>query len=198
MGGIGGGTAMTPFRNALTAFAAIVAVFGPGSVARTQSTAQLRQWQDWCNGRNGATAEQTATGCVNLMQSEHSSSVPPAPPVPVHKTTTRTMPHPVNTQPAQAAGPSLDDNASATDFLRAASGAVAAGRLTEAKDVLERAESRVLTRSETVSAALEPSKQQLVQQIADARAALDSGDRMRTLVLIDLAIRTPDTAKPAQ
>jgi hypothetical protein len=198
MGGIGGGTAMTPFRNILTAFAAIAAVWGPGSSTRAQSAAQLRQWQDWCDGRNGTTAEQTATGCVNLMQSEHAPSVPPPPPVPVHNATTRTRPHPVNTQPAQAAGPSLDDNASATDFLQAARGAVAAGRLAEAKDALEHAESRVLTRSETIPAALKPSKQQPVQQIADARAALDSGDRMRTLGLIDLAINTTDTAQPAQ
>jgi hypothetical protein len=169
-----------------------------GADARAQSAAQLRKWQDWCDGRNGATAEQTAEGCVNLMQSKAATSVPPAPAPLEHKPIARVPPHQVATPSAAAPEPSLGDDASSADFLQAARGAIAAGRLREAKDALERAESRVLTRSESVSDALLPSRQQLVQQIADARDALQSGDRMRTLDLIDQAVRNPEIGEPAQ
>ena len=194
-----GGPPVSGIRDLAATLAAIGLSCVAAASVNAQSAAQLRQWQDWCDGRNGATAEQTAEGCVNLMQSKRASSPESPPPqAPPHKAIAHTSPRQFSTQQTMVLAPSLDDNASLTDFLQAARGAVAAGRIAEANDALERAESRVLTRSETVSAALEPSKQQLVLQIADARAALLSGDRMKTLDLIDLAMRNPEATEPSQ
>ena len=57
---------------------ALAAALG-STPALAQSAAQLRQWQDWCAGRAGATPEQTEKACVALLQSGHAMTVPAAP-----------------------------------------------------------------------------------------------------------------------
>ena len=83
--------------------------------------------------------------------------------------------------------PAVDDNAAPAAFLDAARVAIAAGRLPEATEALERAESRALVRSVRPSMASQPSRQPEVALIAGARQALAAGDRMRALELIDQA-----------
>ncbi len=84
--------------------------------------------------------------------------------------------------------PEVDENAPASVFLQAARRALAAGRGGEAQEALERAESRALDRSVRPSRAGQPSRQPVVANIAAAREALASGDRMRVLELIDTAL----------
>jgi hypothetical protein len=86
--------------------------------------------------------------------------------------------------------PDIDENAPPAAFLDAARHAIAAGRNGEAMEALERAESRALIRSVRPSLVDRPSRQPLVDRIAEARAALAGGDRMRTLELIDQALAT--------
>lgn len=84
--------------------------------------------------------------------------------------------------------PDVDADAAPTAFLDAARRALAAGRIGEAQEALERAESRALVRSVRPSRARLPSQQPLVNRIAQARAALAAGDRMQALQCIDEAI----------
>ncbi len=86
--------------------------------------------------------------------------------------------------------PEVDENASPAAFLNAARGAIAAGRVGEAMEALERAESRALIRSVRPSRAGEASRQPLVQIIAEARAKLADGDRMGALEAIERATAT--------
>ncbi len=83
----------------------------------------------------------------------------------------------------------LDEDAPAAAFLRAARQAIAAGRVSEATEALERAESRALTRDVRPSLAGQPSDQKPVETIKAARVALASGDRLAALGLIDTAIK---------
>lgn len=87
--------------------------------------------------------------------------------------------------------PVLAEDAPPAAFLAAARNAIAANRLPEAQEALERAESRALDRSVRPSAARQPSGQPLVRQIAAARQALSGGDRARAVQLIDSALRAP-------
>ena len=89
-------------------------------------------------------------------------------------------------QPLQAV---LDEDAPATAFLQAARQSIAAGRVSEAMEALERAESRALTRDVRPSLAGQPSEQKPVEAIKAARAALASGDRLATLDRIDAALK---------
>lgn len=92
--------------------------------------------------------------------------------------------------------PDIDENASPVAFLNAARRALAAGRGGEAQEALERAESRALTRAERPSRADQPSRQQVVERITEARAALATGDRMRVLELIDAALAAEAAESP--
>ncbi len=93
--------------------------------------------------------------------------------------------------------PAIDENSPPAAFLQAARAALAAGHTGEGQESLERAESRALDRSVRPSTANQPSQQSLVQQIADARGALSTGDRARAIQLIDVALRNPEATAPA-
>jgi hypothetical protein len=87
--------------------------------------------------------------------------------------------------------PTVDADAPPAAFVKAAQGAIAAGRLGEAQEAIERAESRALTRSVRPSKAGEPSNQALVKQLAEARQALSDGDRMAALRTLQAALGSP-------
>jgi hypothetical protein len=91
--------------------------------------------------------------------------------------------------------PPIDDEAPPSAFLDAAQKAIAANRTGEAQEALERAESRALSRSVRPSRAGEPSRQPLVQQIAKARAALGTGDRLGSLRIIQAAMADPEASE---
>ena len=80
-------------------------------------------------------------------------------------------------------------------FLDLARRAIATGRLAEAEEALEQAESRALIRAVRPSLADQPSRQPVVADIRQARAALAGGDRMEALTLIDEAADA-DAAEP--
>lgn len=94
--------------------------------------------------------------------------------------------------------PPVDEDAPPLSFLDAARKAVAAGRTGEAQEALERAESRALDRSVKPSTAGRPSGQKLVNQIAEARHSLGAGDRMRSVTLIEQAMRNPEASEAAR
>jgi hypothetical protein len=85
--------------------------------------------------------------------------------------------------------PSAGDDASPRRFLESADRAITLGRTGEAQEALERAESRLLDRSEPPSRAGAPSGQPLVTTVGDARRALVSGDRAGAQRLIAEALR---------
>ncbi len=92
--------------------------------------------------------------------------------------------------------PDVDENAPPAAFIKAAQAALAAGRLGEAQEATERAESRALTRSVKPSAAADPSHQPLVRQLSEARQLLGSGDRAGAQRKLDEALANPEaTAK---
>ncbi len=86
--------------------------------------------------------------------------------------------------------PPLSAEASPADFLRAARGALAAGRNGEARAALEMAQTRLLDRSVDAGQESVPSHNLAVRQISDAITALASNDRMACLRYIEFASRT--------
>jgi hypothetical protein len=94
--------------------------------------------------------------------------------------------------------PEIGEDAPPGAFLRAARISLAAGRTGEAQESLERAETRALDRSVALGTTGRPSGQSLVRQITDALAALSTGDRSRTMTLIDIALRDPEANAPAR
>jgi hypothetical protein len=107
-----------------------------------------------------------------------------------------TLPAPITTRDGVVAvpyaAPNLDEDAPVGDFLRAARQSLAAGRITEAMEAMERAETRALTRDVRPSRAGIPSDQSLVATIGAAKQALTAGDRLATLGKIDEALRLAD------
>lgn len=95
---------------------------------------------------------------------------------------------PALAQPAAAP----DANAPPAAFIDTALHALAAGRLAEAENAIEQAESRALTRAVRPSRADQPSQQPLVAQLSKARQALESGDRLKAVDLLETAAKTPD------
>ena len=83
--------------------------------------------------------------------------------------------------------PAIDENAPPLAFIEAAKHALAAGRVGEAQEAIERAESRALTRSVRPSQARMPDQQPLIQQLAEARQAVAADDRMRAVTLLEAA-----------
>jgi hypothetical protein len=79
------------------------------------------------------------------------------------------------------------------DFLVAARNALGSNRTGEAQEALERAETRVLSRSVVPSTAENPSQQPLIKTIGDARRALAANDRATVVSLIDQAIANPES-----
>jgi hypothetical protein len=84
--------------------------------------------------------------------------------------------------------PSIGENASPRDYLMAARGALAAGRTGEAQQSIEMAETRTLDRSVAYNATMQPDDSRFIQLIQEALQALATGDRSRSLTLIDQAM----------
>lgn len=95
----------------------------------------------------------------------------------------------------QLPSPTVSDDAPPAAFVKAAEGAIAAGRLGEAQEAIERAESRALDRTVRPSRANQPSRQLLVKQLADARQMLGHGDRQGALHKLDEALANPTAAE---
>lgn len=81
--------------------------------------------------------------------------------------------------------PPIGQNASVHDFLVAARTAIAAGHTGEAQQSMEMAASRALNRSVPRSPTVAPIKDPVVSGITDALNALGSGDRARSLSILD-------------
>ena len=86
--------------------------------------------------------------------------------------------------------PPLSPEASPADFLRAARGALAAGRNDEARSALEMAQTRLLDRSVNAGKASVPDHNLAVKQISEAINALAVNDRMACLRYIEFASQT--------
>jgi hypothetical protein len=86
--------------------------------------------------------------------------------------------------------PALSPEASPADFLRAARGALAAGRNGEARSALEMAQTRLLDRVVDAGKEQIPSNNLAVKQISEAINALVSNDRMTCLRYIEFASQT--------
>ncbi len=86
----------------------------------------------------------------------------------------------------------VGENATPLALLQVAAQALAAGRMGEAQEAMERAETRALDRSVRPSQARVPDQRPLVQQIAQARAALAGGDRGEALRLVQQAMHEPE------
>ena len=84
--------------------------------------------------------------------------------------------------------PVLSGDARISDLLRAAQGALAAGRKREAGETLEMAQTRLLDRSVPLGETHDPSDNPMVAQIGKARQALASGDRAACLETVQAAI----------
>jgi hypothetical protein len=84
--------------------------------------------------------------------------------------------------------PNLPEDAKPSDALRAAQGALATGRLGEAEEALEMAQTRILDRSVPLGATNNPSDNPTVGQIAQARQALAAHDRAGCMQLIQAAL----------
>ncbi len=80
------------------------------------------------------------------------------------------------------------EDASPLAFLLTAKSAVEAGRWADAQEALERAESRVLTRSERPSRAGAPSAQQIVRKLQAARQAVADHDRSAATDAISIVL----------
>ncbi len=89
--------------------------------------------------------------------------------------------------------PDLPPDATAIDFLRAARGAMAAGRTGEARSALEMAQTRLLSRAVDAGQERTPDDNVAVKQIAEAIAALQANDRMASLRYIEFASTTLGT-----
>jgi hypothetical protein len=84
--------------------------------------------------------------------------------------------------------PSLSEGSRPSDYLRAAQGALAAGRAGEAESALEMAQTRILDRSVPLGQTGNPSDNPTIGQITQARQALAAHDRATSLQLIQTAI----------
>lgn len=89
-----------------------------------------------------------------------------------------------STPVARLPDPGVADAAPPSGFVAAARTAIAVGRLGEAMEAIERAESRLLARHVRPSLAGTPSDQALVVQLRAARAALKAGERATALDIL--------------
>jgi len=87
-------------------------------------------------------------------------------------------------------GPALPDNARASDYMRAAQNALAAGRSGEAQQALEMAQTRLLDRSVPLGQTNNPSDNPAVRQTTLALQALSSGDRATCMQQIQAALNS--------
>jgi hypothetical protein len=84
--------------------------------------------------------------------------------------------------------PNLSEDAKPSDFLRAAQGAIAAGRKGMAVESLEMAQTRLLDRSVPLGQTHDASKSPAIAQISQALQALNAGDREGCLRSIQAAL----------
>ncbi len=84
--------------------------------------------------------------------------------------------------------PKIGDGATADAYLQAAQAALAAHHTGTAQQALEMAETRLLDRSTPVDAANQPDQNAAVQQVANARKALASGDTKAADSAIQMAL----------
>ena len=84
--------------------------------------------------------------------------------------------------------PNQPEGARPSDYLRAAQNALAAGRIGEAQEALEMAQTRMLDRSVPLGQTNDPSNNPTVGQIAQARQALAARDRATCMQLLQTAI----------
>lgn len=91
--------------------------------------------------------------------------------------------------------PAIDENAPPQAFIEAALHALATGRVAEAQEAIERAETRLLARAVKPSLADQPSQQPLVQQLSQARQALAAGDKLGAVGLLEAAAKNPEATK---
>ncbi len=89
--------------------------------------------------------------------------------------------------PALPAPPGGDEQR-ASDYLKAAQGALAAGRNAEARQALEMAQTRMLDRSVPLGQTNNPSDNPTVLEISRALQALAARDRATSMQLIQAAI----------
>jgi hypothetical protein len=98
-------------------------------------------------------------------------------------------------QPVQALpAPDVPAGSPVSDYLRAAEGAVAAGRLEEAEQALEMAQTRMLDRSVPLFQTHDASADPAVGDITQARQALAGGDRQACLRFIQMALESAQGA----
>ena len=83
--------------------------------------------------------------------------------------------------------PNLPPDAPPADFLRAARGAVVAGRLGEARQSLEMAATRLLSRVVDAGKERDPADDRAIRQISGALAALTANDRTGCVRYIEFA-----------
>jgi hypothetical protein len=86
--------------------------------------------------------------------------------------------------------PTLDENATAADYLRAAQAALSAGRTGQAQQALEMAQTRMLDRSVPYDQTNSPSDNPAVSQISQALRALAAGSRAECMSFIQAALQS--------
>ena len=91
--------------------------------------------------------------------------------------------------------PPVGPGASPAEYLRAAQGALAAGRTGEAQQALEQAQTRLLDRSVPYGQTNNASDNPAVSQITQALQALAAGDRAKCMDLIQAAIPQAQAAR---
>lgn len=84
--------------------------------------------------------------------------------------------------------PPVGEGATADSYLQAAQSALQAHKTGEAQQALEMAETRLLDRSTPVNAAGQPDQDAAVQQVANARKALATGDTQGASSAIQMAM----------
>ena len=89
--------------------------------------------------------------------------------------------------------PALGEDASSVELLRAAENALAAGRVDEAREAMEMAQTRLLDRSEPIGVPWTPSDKPAVKLISQGLQALTAGDRMTCLRMIQAAMQSAGT-----
>ena len=117
------------------------------------------------------------------------AAMPPGPAVPLSVAAGAAAAAPARSARLPDAGVSEDAKPSA--FVEFARAAITAGHTGEAMEAMERAESRILSRSVRPSQANDPSNQELVKQMAQARAALAAGDRAAALAGLATVLQNP-------
>lgn len=117
------------------------------------------------------------------------SAMPPGPAVPLSVAPGTPATAPGGSARLPDSGVSEDAKPSA--FVETARTAITAGRTGEAMEAIERAESRILSRSVKPSRAHDPSSQDMVRQLSEARAALAGGDRATALARLATVAQNP-------